>query len=77
MSEVESYSVYSSEDECGDGQEPKMFEPDPRLIARLYCEIKKNKTLSLDWKCEGQCGVSFCHRQSLQTACQSNRLLIK
>ena len=58
MTEVESFSVYSSEDECGDGQTAaKMFEPDPRLIARLYCEIKKNKILSLDWKCAGQSSI--------------------
>ena len=53
MTETESFSIYSSGDECSEGPEAKMFEPDPRLIAKLYCEIKENKTLNLDWKCAG------------------------
>ena len=52
MTEVESFSIYSSEDECVDGQEPKL-DLDPRLIAKLYCKVKEKKTLNLDWKSAG------------------------
>ena len=52
MTEIESFSIYSSADEENE-ESSNAYEPDAKLIAKLYCEIKESKVLSLDWKFSG------------------------
>lgn len=51
MTDANELSIYSSDDDAMD--ETKTYEPDPKLIAKLYCEIKEKKILNLDWKFAG------------------------
>lgn len=52
MTESEnSFSVYSSGDE---EEANNLYQQDPKLIAKLYCEIKEKKILNLDWNCAGK-----------------------
>lgn len=49
MTEIESFSAYSSDEE-----NKSEYQPNAELIAKLYQEIKDKKVLTLDWKCLGK-----------------------